>query len=103
MGFETVDDRAIFFSVDDFGEAVTYTPQGGDAAVINVIFDTEFVEVNAGGSVGFAQNQAVILFRTSDVSAAAEGDAFTISGADYTARVIQDDGTGTTTIILERD
>lgn len=103
MAVESAADRAVFLSVDDFGTAVTYTPAGGSAASINGVFDSDFVEVDAGGAVSFAQNQAQLTCRTADVSSAAEGDAVTISGTDYTVRVVQDDGTGFTVMVLEKD
>ena len=52
MAVESADDRAIFVGVDDFGVAATF-----NAATVNGIFDNEFVEVDAGGGVGFALQQ----------------------------------------------
>jgi hypothetical protein len=97
MAVETADDRAIFIGVDDFGVAATYS--GG---TINGIFDNDFVEVEAGGGVGFALQQPRFLCRTADVINAAEGDAITISGISYIMRIVQDDGTGMTTLVLEK-
>ena len=97
MAVETADDRAIFIGVDDFGVAATYS--GG---TINGIFDNDFVEVDAGGGVGFALQQPRFGCRTADVSTAAEGDTITINAVDYTMRIVQDDGTGMTTLVLEK-
>jgi hypothetical protein len=103
MAVESAEDRAIFFGVDDFGTAATYTPDGGSAATVNGIFDNDFIEVDAGGGVGVALQQPRFLCRTGDVSSAAEGDAIVISAVAYTVRIVQDDGTGITTMILEKD
>lgn len=103
MAVESATDRAVFVDIDDFGTAATYTPSGGSAATVNGIFDNEFIEVDAGGGVGVALNQPRFHCRTADVSSAAEGDAITISGVAYTVRIVQDDGTGMTVLILERD
>ena len=103
MAVESADDRAIFFDVDDFGTAATYTPAGGSAETVNGIFDNDFVEVDAGGGVGVALQQPRFLCRTADVSAAAEGDAIVINTVAYTVRIVQDDGTGITTLVLEKD
>lgn len=103
MAVETADDRAIFFAVNDFGSAATYTPDGGVASTVNGIFDNDFIEVDTGGGVGFAMQQPRFLCRTADVASAAEGDAITISGISYTIRIVQDDGTGITTLVLELD
>jgi len=98
MAVESAADRAIFFEVDDFATAATF---GG--GTVNGIFDNEFVEVDAGGGVGFALVQPRFQCRTQDVSSASEGDAITIDGTAYTIRVVQPDGTGITTLVLEKD
>jgi len=97
MAVESADDRAIFVGVDDFGVAATY-----DGGTVNGIFDNDFVEVDAGGGVGFALQQPRFVCRTADVSAAAEGDTITIDATGYTIRIVQDDGTGMTTLVLEK-
>ena len=96
MAVETADERAIFFNVDDFGVAATYN--GG---TVNGIFDNEFFEADAGGMVAVAIQQPRFLCRTSDVSAAAEGDGIVINSVSYVIRVVQPDGTGMTTLVLE--
>ena len=101
MAVESADDRSYFVAVDDFGVAATYTPAGGSASTVNGVFDNDFVEVDTGGSVTFAQQQATFMCRTADVSSAAEGDAITISGENYIIRIVQPDGTGMTNLILE--
>jgi len=103
MAVETATERAIFFDVDDFGVAATYTASGGSPATVNGIFDNEFFEVEAGGTVAVAMEQPRFTCRTSDVSSAAEGDAITINSIDYTIRVVQVDGTGVTVLVLEED
>jgi len=103
MAVETADDRAVFVSVDDFGVAATYTPAGGVASTVNGIFDNDFVEVDAGGGVAVALQQPRFHCRTADVSSAAEGDALVVSAVNYTIRIVQDDGTGMTMLVLERD
>jgi hypothetical protein len=96
MAVETDTERAIFVEVDDFAVAATYN--GG---TVNGIFDKEYLELDSGGSVAFAINQPRFVCRTSDVSDAADGDSITISGTSYVIRVVQDDGTGMTTLVLE--
>jgi len=103
MAVETAADRAIFVDVDDFGTAATYTPTGGVAATVNGIFDNDFIEVDTGGGVGVALQQPRFHCRTADVPSAAEGDALVVSGVNYTIRIVQDDGTGMTMLVLERD
>jgi hypothetical protein len=101
MAVETADDRAIFFNVDDFGVAATYTPSGGSAVTVNGIFDHEYFAADAGGSVAVAIEQPRFLCRTADVSSADEGDALTVNATNYTIKVVEDDGTGITNLVLE--
>jgi hypothetical protein len=103
MAVESATDRAIFVGVDDFGVAATYTPSGGASSTVNGIFDNDFIEVDAGGGVGVALQQPRFHCRTADVSSASEGDALVVSGVNYTIRIVQDDGTGMTMLVMEKD
>ncbi|MGA0081655.1 MAG: head-tail joining protein [Sedimenticolaceae bacterium] len=100
MPVESADDRAAMLA--DFGEAVTYTVQGGSAATITGIFDNQYVEVDAGGEVGFAVQQPRLTVRTADVPNCTEGDTFVVGGVTYLSRIVQDDGTGITLVALEK-
>lgn len=102
MAVETADDRAIFVGTDDFGVAATYTPSGGAGVSINGIFDNDFIEIDAGGGVGVAMQQPRFHCRTADVSSAAEGDALVVDSVNYIIRIVQDDGTGMTMLVLEK-
>ena len=102
MAVESADDRAIFFGVDDFGVAATYNLQGGGSSTVNGIFDNDFIEVDAGGGIGVAMQQPRFQCRTADISTAAEGDTIVISAVTYTVRIVQDDGTGMTVLVLEK-
>jgi hypothetical protein len=53
--------------------------------------------------VGVALQQPRFHCRTADVSSAAEGDALVVGGVNYTIRIVQDDGTGMTMLVLEKD
>lgn len=97
---ETAADRLAMLV--DFGQSITYTRQGGSAAKITGIFDAQFVEVDAGGNVGVAYQQPRLMVRTSDVINCTEGDTFIISDVTYLSRIVQDDGTGMTMIVLEK-
>lgn len=101
MAVESATDRAIFVDVDDFGTAASYTPAGGSASTVNGIFDNDFIEVETGAGVGVALQQPRFHCRTADVSSAAEGDSITINSTAYTVRIVQDDGTGMTVLVLE--
>ena len=101
MAVESADDRAIFFATDDFRSAATYTPSGGSASTVNGIFDREYFAADAGGTVDLAIEQPRFVCRSADVSAAAEGDALLVNSTNYLIKVVEADGTGVTTLVLE--
>ena len=45
MTIESADDLSDFFLTDDFGVAASYTPDGGSASTVNVLFDNPFNSV----------------------------------------------------------
>jgi hypothetical protein len=102
MAVETATELAIFFETDDFAVNATYSPVGGSSVIIKGIFDNEFYEADAGGSVTFAIEQPRFTCTSSDVASAVEGDGIVISGVSYTINVVQRDGTGVTTLVLEK-
>lgn len=99
MAVELAADRAIFLA--DFGVTASYTPAGGSASDITVIFDNEYLDVDIGGAVAFATQQPKVLCRDGQISGIAEGDQMVISGSTYIVRVVMPDGTGMTEIMLE--
>ena len=94
----------MFFDTDDFATASSYTPSGGSASTINGIFDNEFFEVDPPSGVGVVSAQPRFICTTADLpSGAAAGDAIMVGSAAYTVRVIQPEGTGVTTLDLEKN
>jgi len=104
MAIEGATERAVFFDTDDFATASSYTPSGGSTRTVNGIFDNEFFEVDPLSGVGVVSAQPRFICTTADLpSSAAAGDAITIDGTAYTVRVIQPEGTGVTTLVLEKN
>lgn len=101
MAVETDTERAIFFATDDFGTTATLSISGTETQVTG-IFEEDFEAIDAGGMVAFAATSPSFHGRTSDLSAASEGDTLTISGVVYVIRVVMDDGTGLTMLQLEK-
>lgn len=91
MAIESAADRLAL--LDDWGVDATY-----GAHTIAVIYDEEYVEL-----MGISGDSPVVLGRTSDFETAevAEGGTLAVNGASFTVRVIQNDGTGMTKLILE--
>jgi hypothetical protein len=100
MAVETADDRSYLLA--DFGLSATYTPVGGTASTITVIFDNEYIPVDTGGGVAFAMQQPKCVGRTSDLAGNVEGGALVIEGVTYAIRIVMPDGTGMTELMLER-
>jgi hypothetical protein len=96
---ETADDRA--FLLADFGVPAIFTPNGGTATTITVIFDNEFIPVDTGASVSFAMQQPKVMARTADLPGVAEGDTLSVGGVVYIIRIVMSDGTGMTELMLE--
>jgi len=106
MGIESADDLSDFFLTDDFGVAASYTPDGGSASTINVLFDNPFNSVPLDtGERDVESNTPTALAISSDVASVAHGDAIVISGVTYAIVGVQKDSgsgyQGTTLLVLE--
>ena len=91
------DDLATILNIDEFAATVTYA---GDT--INGIFDNETVPMDAGGTAMVHQEQPRFTCRTTDVSSIASGQTLVIDGTTYNIIAWLHDGTGVTTIQLEK-
>jgi len=90
-------DLAAIFNVNEFAAAVTYS--GG---TINGIFDNDTVPVSAGGFVTVHQEQPRLTCRTVDMPSIAEDQSMVIGGVTYKVRAWIHDGTGSTSVQLEK-
>tara|TARA_R110000796_G_scaffold91255_1_gene195336 strand:+ start:32 stop:337 length:306 start_codon:yes stop_codon:yes gene_type:complete len=99
MAVETAIDRAIILI--DFGLAATYTPVGGSASTITVIFDNDYYSADGNGSVAFAMRQPKAQARSEDLTGVVEGGSLVIESVSYIIRVVMPDGTGMTELMLE--
>jgi hypothetical protein len=107
MGIESADDLSDFFLTDDFGVAASYTPDGGSASTVNVLFDNPFNSVPLDtGELDVETNTPTALAISSDVASVAHGDAIVISGITYSIVGVQKDSgsgyQGTTLLVLEQ-
>jgi hypothetical protein len=91
------DDLADILDVDAFASAVTY-----DGGTIYGIFDNETVPVDMGGGVPVHQEQPRLTCRTSDIPTIAEDQTMVIGGVTYLVKAWVHDGTGVSTIQLEK-
>ena len=97
MPLPLLSDLATILDTDDFAVSVTY-----DGGTISGIFDNETVPVDNGGFVTVHQEQPRLTCRTSDLPSVGEGEVMVISGVNYAVRAWVHDGTGITTVQLEK-
>lgn len=102
MGVESAADILDFFEVDDFAEVATYTRVGGNAVSVTGIFDEPQASRNATDLIDITIPSPQFVCRTADVPLAADGDQIIIRTVAYTVRVVLTDGTGVSTLILEK-
>ena len=97
MPLPFVDDLATILSVEEFATTVTY-----DGGTINGIFDNETVPVETGGFVPVHEEQPRLTCRTSDIPNITQDQVMVIGGISYDVKAWVHDGTGVTTVQLER-
>ena len=102
MAVETASDVAQYFDTDTFGVAATYTPDGGSGSTVNVILNRQFVEVEAGGTVGVESQAPVITVAVASAPNLAQNDTFVISSTTYTVVGVELDLTETIATALCR-
>ncbi len=79
--------------VGSLGEPATFTPNGGSAAAVTVIFDREpvFFETDDGQILTF---EAQIMGTQSELGSAQEGDQITIGARTYQIATVEPDSAG---------
>ena len=104
MAVENAEDRLAFLDPDEFGVEAAYTPvSGGAARTVSGIFDAAAQAIDLGLSLQVASTGPQFLVRTADLTGnGQQGDQFVIAGVTYKAVDVSPDGTGMTTVKLER-
>lgn len=92
-------DLSVFFDTDDFAVSCTYTPSGGSASTINVIFDKQFPAQN-GNEITFTPAARV---KTSDITGIDKNDTMVIDGTTYYVFEPGPDDNGIRTILLSEN
>lgn len=97
-------DIAALVDVEIFGVTAIVTQSGSvKGRSIAGIYDDAFDAVDARAGVEFATSAPRFVCATADLpSPTREGDKVRIGSTSYTVRVVQTDGTGITTLILEK-
>ncbi len=105
MAIESAADRAVFFDTNDFAVSITWTLAAGGETALAVIVDDSFEETDLPvvGDASMAQARLILAAATADLpTGAAAGDTVTLDGVTYEVMVIEDDGTGVTSIQADR-
>ena len=93
MAFESSTDFSGFFDTDEFAESATYTPQGGSASTISVIFDKPYQSVALdSGTLDVEDIKPTVYCKTSDVSSVSHGDQLVINSTTYQVAGIESQG-----------
>lgn len=99
MPFE--EDLSLFLSSDEFGSVATATTRHGEVVQFQVIFDNGYA-VGSVGLAGMASTQPSAMARSVDVADVSVGGSLDVNGATYVVAELQPDGTGMTTLLLEK-
>jgi len=103
MVVATSDDISYMLSVNDFGLEVGYQEAAaGNFTVLRSIFDNETVPMDAGGTAQIHQDQPRLTVLTNDLPNLSVADVIRIGTTLYNVVAFLHDGTGVTTIQLEK-
>lgn len=97
MGIETDTERLMFLETAGFGVDVSYK-----GLIVKAIFDNETIEIDTPGFVQMLKEEPTVTLRTSDIASIAEDDTMIIEGVTYKVREWRHDGTGFSTVRLEK-
>ena len=93
MAFDASTDFSAFFDTNEFAETASYTPFGGSASSISVIFDKPFQAVSLEtGQVDLEDIKPTVYVKTTDVSSVAHGDQLVINSVTYQVIGIESQG-----------
>jgi len=103
MALDLDGDLDVFFNTDEFANQATYTPKGGVARPITVIFDDAFLNVQGLVDVGVSSTNPVARAKTADLlNGGSAGETLVINAVTYTIRDKQPDGTGVTLLEFKK-
>lgn len=96
-------DLAAFFNADEFAESVSYTPSGGSATAITVLWDQPW-DLSSPEDIGMSSDTIMVLAKTSDVSAARRDETIVRGATTYKIKSVrpQDGDSLTTAVFLSR-
>lgn len=86
-----VEDLSVYFT--DFGVAATL-----DGQAVRGVFDNGYMQALGG----MASAEPSFMLRSADASTATQASLLVVAGTTYRVRSLQPDGTGVTTLLLER-
>jgi hypothetical protein len=100
MSVESDNDRLGFLELEEFGVSATIT-SNSSTYTVQGIFDNGHFQIDNGFTV-VSTLQTTFLCRTADIAEIEQGDAVVVSGVTYKVVDIQPDGTGMTTLRLQK-
>jgi len=91
-----------FFLTDEHATAAIFTDIKGRVTEAAVIFNNDFIGIDAGGTVIVESADPVIYYETSKILSMTHGSTFELNGLTFIVRGIEHDGTGVTLVRLEK-
>ena len=82
------------------GEPVTYTPSGGQAALVRGVFTRDYLPVGQDGQIQVESASPAVTLKAYDCTNAGQGDSFIIDGQAFRAVEVQPDGRGLVVFVL---
>jgi hypothetical protein len=92
VSFETQlasDLGTVFLNTGEFSVSATYTPTGGNATTVKLIFDNPDLRFDPVSGVAFEGSEVKAHAKRSDFSAAVKGEPVVVSGTTYYIREIK--------------
>lgn len=86
------EDLSPFFNAAEFGQAATL-----DGAAVTGIFDNAYTE-----AFGMASRAPMFTLQSSQAASATQASVLVVGATTYRVTSVQPDGTGVTTLLLER-
>ncbi len=84
----------------EFAVAATYTPSGGSAASVVVLFEAPYDASNPLTGFQYENAAALATGKTTNFASAKKGDTLAVGGTTYYAIGVHPDGLGLTALVL---
>ena len=103
IGVESLEDLSAFFDMGDFATEAVATFAAGGTKRMKGIFENPVASRSITSNMEVTTPEPTFVCRTVDAKDVREGDALKVLSTAYVVRATLTDGTGVSTLVLERD